>query len=140
VSKLDSRFPIEHRGPYRGQYAAPQGRLVGDFDQLQALGCIQCEMESLRQIFARLMVATAGNPCDSCPVWTRKGPACEAFQQCHTAYRDAERESQRALAAATTPANVPKTHPLAGLSVKQIAAKLNISLGEVRRRKAAGTL
>ena len=129
-------FPKHEQGPYRGRYLDPRGQLVGSFTQLMEAGCIQAENLELELVFYALMVATVRNPCDGCPVWGNKGPECKAFQQYHTAYV----ETQQVIKDATTPSNVPLDHPLAGLSVKQIAAKLIVSIGEVRRRKAAGTL
>jgi len=133
-------FPRHERGPYRGRYLDPQGQLTGSFTQLMEAGCIQAENRELEPLFYALMLATMKNPCDGCPVWGNKGPECQAFQQYHTAYTQAIETQQQVIKEATTPSNVPAEHPLAGLSVKQIAAKLNVSISEVRRRKAAGTL
>jgi DNA-binding NarL/FixJ family response regulator len=63
-----------------------------------------------------------------------------AFQQYHSAYHRAKEKQQQVIKDAMTPNNVPVDHSLAGLSVKKIAEKLGISIGEVRRRKANGTL
>lgn len=38
------------------------------------------------------------------------------------------------------PNNVPTGHRFAGKTIREIASILNISLGEARRRKAAGAL
>ncbi len=134
------QFPKHERGPYRGRYIDPTGRLEGTFEQLMEAGCIQAENREMEQLFYVLMMATAKNPCDGCPIWGDKGPGCVAFQQYHSAYHRAEERQQQVVKDATTPSNVPPGHPLFGLSVKQIAAQLCISIGEVRRRKASGTL
>jgi hypothetical protein len=123
------------------------GYLRGSFRELMGAGCIQAEIPLQEPLFNMLMEATDNNPCVVCPVWTRQGPKCKAFQAYHTSYQYAiykhaisELEKNTRKAKATTPSNVPNDHLLAGLSVKQIAAKLGISIGEVRRRKTAGTL
>jgi hypothetical protein len=125
----------KRRGPdfSWGDDAAPAGILDAEFDQLKAAGCVQCEHEDLRPMFIGLIQATKGNVCDGCPAY--KGGTCPAFKQYHTG-------APRTVVSMPPPKkeNVPEDHPLAGLSVKQIAAKLNISIGEVRRRKMAGTL
>jgi len=134
------QFPRNERGPYRGQYVDPEGQLLGTFEQLMVAGCIQAENYELTTMFHLLMAATNRNPCAGCPVWTRKGPECGAFREYHSAYSQGVKKQEQVIKAATTPSNVPLDHPLAGLSVKQIATKLNVSIGEVRRRKASGTL
>ena len=73
-------------------------------------------------------------------MWERKGPECAAFQQYHTAYTNAVIGQHQALEAATKPSNFPPGHRFFGLSMKEVAKQLDISLGEARRRKAAGTL
>lgn len=108
----------------------PQGQLIGTFGQLMVAGCIQAVYRGLERMFYGLMALTGRNPCNGCPIWDNKGPGCRAFQLYHTAY----------VPAAVTPSNVPAEHPLAGLSVKQLAAQLGVSISEVRRRKANGTL
>lgn len=134
------QFPKHERGPYRGRYIDPVGQLEGTFEQLMEAGCIQAENREMEPLFYALMVATAKNPCDGCPVWSHKGPACVAFQQYHSAYYRAEEKQRQTIQDATTPNNVPSGHQFFGMSVKQIAAKLGVSIGEVRRRKASGTL
>jgi hypothetical protein len=134
------QFSKHERGPYRGRYLDPEGQLHGTFEQLMLAGCIQAEMPELRAIFRLLMVEVSGNPCAGCPVWNNKGPACVAFQQYHSAYHQAVETQEQTIKDATTPHNVPAEHPLAGLSVKKIAEKLGVSISEIRRRKAAGTL
>ena len=133
-------FPRHESGPYRGRYLDPEGHLTGSFQQLMEAGCLQAENRELEPLFYGLMIATSRNPCDGCPIWNDKGPVCKAFQLYHTAYTHAVAVAEHAVEVATTPTNVPPGNPLFGLSVKQIAAKLEISIGEVRRRKAAGTL
>lgn len=134
------RFPRHERGPYRGQYCDPEGRLTGTFDQLMAAGCLQAEVPGLLMIFRLLMVETSANPCAGCPVWNRKGPECGAFREYHSAYAQSVKKQEQVIKDATTPNNVPAEHPLAGLSIKKIAEKLGVSISEVRRRKANGTL
>lgn len=133
-------FPKHERGPYRGRYLDPQGQLTGSFTQLMEAECIQAENRELEQLFQALMIATKRNPCDGCPVWGNKGPECKAFQQYHTAYVQTVAAHQQAVKDATIPNNVSFEHPLAGLSIKKIAEKLGVSISEVRRRKASGTL
>jgi len=96
-----------------------------------ACGCIQAENEALRPMFYSLMTLTQNNPCAGCPVWTDNGPNCKAFQKHHTAFQAARQ--------ATTPHNVP-SGPFMGMSIRQIAQQLGVSISEVRRRKVAGTL
>ncbi len=124
----------------RHQYFPPNGTLDGTFDQLQAAGCIQCELEQLRVLFIGLQSATRGNVCDGCPVWSQKGPACAAFSQYHSAARAVREDSERSLIKATTPQTNSGNPELSCMSMKMIAEKLGISLSEARRRKAAGTL
>lgn len=133
-------FPRNERGPYRGQYVDPEGQLLGTFEQLMVAGCIQAENRELMTMFHLLMAATGRNPCAGCPIWTHKGPECGAFREYHSAYAQSVKKREQVIKVATTPSNVPLDHPLAGLSVKKIAERLQISIGEVRRRKAAGTL
>lgn len=140
---MSVQFLKHERGPDRGRYIDPKGQLVGTFQQLMDAGCIQAENWEMEPLFYGLMVVTAANPCDGCPVWGAKGPGCVAFQRYHSAYHRAEECQQQVVKDvkdATTPSNVPAGHPLFGLSVKQIAEKLGVSIGEVRRRKASGTL
>jgi len=132
-------FPKHERGPYRGRYVDPEGQLLGTFQQLMDAGCVQAEMPALLPLFFGLMALTNQNPCAGCPIWDNKGPECKAFQEYHSASARVI-ATQQVIKDATTPNNVPAEHPLAGLSVKKIAEKLGISIGEVRRRKAAGTL
>lgn len=134
------QFPKHECGPYRGRYVDPIGRLEGTFEQLMEAGCIQAENREMEPIFYALMVATKKNPCDGCPVWGDKGPACVAFQQYHSAYYCAEERQRQVIREATVPNNVPRGHQFFGMSVKQIAEQLGVSIGEVRRRKANGTL
>jgi len=137
---MSVQFPKHESGPYRGRYIDPQGQLIGTFQQLMDAGCFQAENREMEPLFYGLMVATKKNPCDGCPVWGNKGPGCAAFQQYHSAYHRAEEKQQQVIKDATTPSNVPPGHEFFGLSVKQIAEKLGVSIGEVRRRKAGGGL
>ncbi len=134
------QFPKHERGPHRGRYIDPKGQLSGTFEQLLKAGCIQAGDWYLEQLFYLLMAMTGRNPCGGCPVWLDKGPKCPAFQQYHTAYHLAEEKQQQVIKDATTPNNVPSGHEFFGLSVKQIAEKLGVSISEVRRRKVSGTL
>ena len=132
-------FPKHERGPYRGRYLDPSGQLMGNFQQLMDVGCIQAENRELEQLYCALMIVTKKNPCAGCPVWNNKGPECKAFQLYHTACTQTVAVHQQ-VKSTTTPNNVPADHPLAGLSIKKITEKLGVSIGEVRRRKASGTL
>jgi hypothetical protein len=134
------QFPKHERGSDRGRYIDPMGQLEGTFEQLMEAGCIQAENREMEPLFYALMAATNMNPCDGCPVWGSKGPACVAFQQFHSAYYRAEEKQRQTIQDATVPNNVPPGHEFFGLSVKKIAEKLGVSIGEVRRRKANGTL
>lgn len=118
----------------------PVGRLTGSFEDLQAAGCIQAEMESLRPIFVGLMDMTNCNPCNGCPIWDQLGEDCKAFAKFHSYAIESRYQAKVELEQATTPHNIPSGHEFQGMSVKQIAAKLGVSIGEVRRRKLAGTL
>jgi hypothetical protein len=118
----------------------PVGTLNGSFEQLHKAACLQAELREQELFFYALMSATGNNVCDGCPVWEERGSACRAFQAYHSGYVDPELERASRIDHATTPNNVPFNHRFAGLSVKQIATQLGISIGEVRRRKAAGTL
>lgn len=137
---MSIRFPKHERGLHRGCYCSPQGELLGTFQQLMDAGCIQAEASRLMLYFHAIMIATAENPCGDCPVWETNGSGCTAFRQYHSAYRRAEERQKQTVEDATTPHNVPVDHSLAGLSVRKIAKKLGVSIGEVRRRKASGTL
>jgi hypothetical protein len=134
------RFPQGERGRDKGRYLKPVGELQGNFEQLMEAGCIQAETPALEPMFLMLMPMTNNNPCDGCPVWERKGPECAAFQQYHTAYTNAVHDQHQALEAATKPSNFPPGHRFFGRTMKEVATELGVSLGEVRRRKAAGTL
>jgi hypothetical protein len=134
------QFSKHERGVQRGQFIDPVGRLNGTFEQLGEAGCIQAESPELMPLFTQLMLATALNPCAGCPIWSENGPECVAFQRYHSAYRRAEETRQKAVRDATTPSNVPSGHRFSGLTVRQIAGELGVSLSEVRRRKASGTL
>jgi len=128
-------FPKHETGRYRGQYVDPKGQLKASFAQLMEADCLQA---GAAPAFEYLMAATVNNPCAGCPVWCEKGPECKAFQLYHTAYSRPVKPEEQVVV--KTSSNVPPEHPLTGLSIKQIAAKLNISISEVRRRKISGTL
>lgn len=132
---IKTQFPKHDRGPERGSYIDPKGHLEGDFNQLMEAGCIQAPVPETEPLFHLLMRATACNPCAGCPLWASRGPLCEAFVKYHSAYTPTT-----AFAVVVKKGNVPVGHPLEGLSVKQIAAQLGVSISEVRRRKASGTL
>jgi hypothetical protein len=137
---LEQAFPKGVRGAERGRWLPPKGTLSSDFDMLQADGCIQAEMKSLRAMFAMLMSLSGRNPCDGCPVWDRQGPQCKAFQKHHSAYISWKHSHDAEIAEKITPCNAPDGHRFASMNMKQIAKELGISLGEARRRKQAGTL
>ena len=132
-------FPKHERGPLRDQFQDPVGQLTGSFRELMDHGCIQAADVRLYPIFEGLMILTNNNPCAGCPVWSNHGPECQAFQRYNTAFQARLKQQAEALEQATTPHNIP-SGPLAGLSVRQIAQQLGVSISEVRRRKAAGTL
>ena len=115
----------------------PEGKLTGSFAELYVAGCIQtgsdiCDTveEADRQIgtmFSLLQLELNGNICNGCPVMELNGSQCKAFKQYHTSQASKKR----------TRGNESVYE---GWTVKQIAAKLNISQNEVRRRRFAGTL
>lgn len=115
----------------------PEGKLTGSFGELFAAGCIQtgadiCDTveEADHQIgtmFSLLQLELNGNICNGCPVMELNGSQCKAFKQYHTSQASKKR----------TKGNESVYE---GWTVKQIAAKLNISQNEVRRRRFAGTL
>lgn len=115
----------------------PEGKLTGNFGELFAAGCMQtgadvCDTavegaERYSVLFLGLMSVTNGNICDACPVMELNGSQCKAFKQYHTSQASKKR----------TKGNESVYE---GWTVKQIAAKLNISQNEVRRRRFAGTL
>ena len=132
---------------HQGQFDDPDGQLEGcTFRQMQQLGCIQAEHDSLLILFQALMAETHNNPCAGCARWVSHGPACEAFQKFHSSYRQQLQKQQKAIQKAKTPENVPEGHKYYGLTMREIAARLTdsekkvVSLSEVRRRKLAGTL
>jgi hypothetical protein len=107
-------------------------RLTGTFAQLHAAGCIQTGADvewrvgvaeaQFGPMFRLLTYRTDGKPCDGCPAFN--SGKCEAYQQ------------YKALPPAAAPkADYLPEHP--GMSVRQIAAKLGVSIGEVRRMKQA---
>lgn len=129
---------------YAAGYVPPLGTLSGSFEEMKTAGCIQADFDS--RTFTELMGFTGNNVCDGCPVWRIQGPVCKAFQQYHSAYtawkdlNKKEAELKILNEKEKSPNNAPIGHPLFGKSMKQIAAALNISLSEARRRKQAGTL
>lgn len=135
--RTNTAFPQDRDGVY----LPPVGILEPHFDELQAAGCIQCESEGLRQMFNGLWAVTGRNPCNGCPIWETRGPTCEAFRRHHSAWKEAQLRSASDLRDATQPEDKNSSNPeLFGLSVRAIAQKLGVSISEVRRRKAAGTL
>jgi hypothetical protein len=136
---LQQAFP-QHGRRNDLRYLPPKGTLSPNFEKLKADKCIQAETDSLRDLFAILMGLTGCNPCNGCPVWERQGPACKAFQNNHSAYASWKSEHDEEIKEAVTPRNAPRGHKFDGMSMKQIATELGISLGEARRRKMEGTL
>lgn len=118
----------------------PWGILAANFEQLHEAGCIQTGADldpdkwnyiEWYRLWEGLMRVSNNNPCDGCPAW--KGGKCCAFLRYHT-----QPERNRGHKnAATIPPGTPK-HP--GLSVRQIATRLGVSISEVRRRKVRGTV
>jgi hypothetical protein len=104
---------------------------VTDFDVLQAAGCIQCAHGSMHELWVHLLAATELDPCTTgCAAFD--GGACPCYRQ----YRATTPRQVGSLLDATNPHN--GTGEWAGLSMKQIAAKEGISLGEARKRKREG--
>jgi len=106
-------------------------------DVLQAGGCIQCESKGPKanDIWLALIVATNRDPCTTgCPAF--KGGACAMYREHSTVLAHAKATKAAEFKAATTPSN--GSGEWAGLSMKKIAAKEGISLGEARRRKQRG--
>lgn len=88
-------------------------------------------------VFRHLYRVTEGNPCGTCEqVYTAEG--CVPFMQYHTDTKAKLRVLQKR--EPTVPHNVLPGHPYAGMTIREIAAKLGVSIAEVRRRKFAGTL
>ncbi len=77
-------------------------------------------------MFATLTRFGHGNICNGCPHVGK----CAAFRVMNPALPPIEQDAH----AANNSPNYP------GMSVRQIAEKLNVSMSEVRRRKLAGTL
>jgi hypothetical protein len=110
-------------------------KLDASFEDLHAAGCIQTgadtqtDLNAARKQFggmwAGLMRYTAMNPCQGCPAFNNG--RCAAFRQYNTG-------------AKSTPVPPPDNKHPSGLSMRQIAEKLGISLSEARRRKVQGTL
>ena len=106
-----------------------------DFDTLMAEGCIQCESESLRELWPLLVIETQRDPCTTgCPAF--EDGACLVYQK-YSRTAILERTDKAAmLKAATTPNN--GSGEWVGLTMKQIAAKEGVSLNEARKRKRGG--
>jgi len=113
--------------------------LVAPFASLHQLGCIQTGADVHENVFAAakkfgplyaaLYQATHGNPCCGCPGFNNG--KCRAYLAFNT---DAQRPTKLPATVASNSDKYP------GMSVKQIAAKLGVSMSEVRRRKHAGSL
>lgn len=110
----------------------PKGILIGSFEELQVAGCIQCKSNMHRAMFQGLMFVTNQNVCNGCPAYNNG--KCEAFKKFHTGAPKLKAPQRQCSPSNTT------TPGLNGLTVKQIAEQLGISINEVRRRKVAGTL
>jgi hypothetical protein len=106
------------------------------FAEFHAAGCVRtgCEVVTDARraekiaggIFATLTRFGHGNICNGCPHVL----GCKAFRKLNAS-------APPAIVDPHTPSNSDK-YP--GMSVKQIAAKLGVSMSEVRRRKHAGSL
>lgn len=124
---------------------APRGTLTGTFEELHSQGCIQTGTDVYSDIkeaathflrlFSALKIATNGNLCDGCPAFNYGN--CKAFKKYHSSEIQKTLDGICSAVNATTP---PGTAKYPGMSVRQIAEKLGISIGEVRRRKQAGLL
>lgn len=121
-------------------------KLDGTFEQLFEAGCIQTGCDTLenieaadkffRRYFQGIMTETKSNPCSGCPAFNDGG--CEAYQIYHThAQEQRERIARQKKENATRP---PGTEKYPGLSVKQIAQQMGISISQVRRLKAQGAI
>lgn len=118
----------------------PHGTLDGTFEELHAAGCIQTGADSLDDvdmakvvhgsIFELLRASTNGNICQGCPVMDLRGSKCVAFQKYHSTQKRKPREDGK----------LTNDEAYGGWTIAEIAAKLNISKNEVRRRRIAGTL
>lgn len=117
--------------------SVPTGRLTGSFVELHRAGCIQtgADVESdvllsagrFSLLFNALQHETGGNICNGCEAYS--GGKCAAFRQYHSSQiksRTVHPDS----------ANQPERGP----TVRQLATSLGVSISEVRRRKAAGSL
>ena len=134
---MKHKYPKIQHGPFKGRYEAPQGQLIATFEQAHEACCLQAELDELRPMYSLLMVETRLNPCDSCPVWDSNGPECECFQLYHTDWQHRQRKQCQELVEATTPNNAVSPS-LVGLNMKQIAAKLGVSLNKTRQMKREG--
>lgn len=116
------------------------GKLSDSFFDLHAAGCIQTgadvhsdpKVASSRHggMFAAIYGLTHGNPCAGCPAFN--GGRCKAYQAHH--------EDARRVPIKVDPKIPSNSDNYPGMSVKQIAEKLGVSMSEVRRRKLTGTL
>ena len=129
-------YPKIKQGPNRGEYEPPQGRLTATYVELQTAGCIQAKAGA--DYFLRIMAGTYCNPCNGCPIWTQDGPDCKAFQAYHTDWQIRKRDHQKELEAATKPNNSEVSPEFQGLNLKQIAAKVGVSLNKARQLKREG--
>lgn len=134
-----------------------RGTLDGSFEELYAAGCIQtqCELHNNAEqallacgsVFYSLMALTQRNPCNGCPIASRRIPnksgplsiACSAFQAYHSGPRSVRASSQSEIEQATL-ANGKNGDKWGNVPIRAIAKQLNISLSEARRRKLDGTL
>lgn len=108
-----------------------------DYDVLKAGGCIQCEGNDQlgRDLWLGLIVSTNRDPCTTgCPAF--KGGKCAMYREHSTVLAKEKATKASEFKAATTPNN--GSGEWVGMSMKKIAAKEGISLGEARRRKAEG--
>jgi len=113
--------------------------LVATFSQLHEMGCIQTGADvhddvrvaekRMGGLFAAVVGLSHGNPCPGCPAL--QGGKCRAYLAFNTG-------ASKPIVVPPTVASNSLNYP--GMSVRQIAEKLGVSMNEVRRRKLAGTL
>jgi len=121
--------------------------LKARFSELFENGCIQTGADTYNNgdeaikkmgiMFQALWVGTDRNPCKECPVEKEK---CLAYRRFNTEHQEKIRKQLAEAERRKNATKAPGTDSFPGLSVKQIAEKLNVSKSEVRRRKLAGTI
>lgn len=112
----------------------PVGQLLGTFEELHAVGCIQtgADVGDLGQVRAKfeplfhaLQLMTGHNVCDGCPAFNNG--ACRAFLKFHTSRAAALSKPMRIQQKLTK-------------SIRQWARELGVSINEVQRRRDRGEL